>query len=85
MFCYKCGEKLMDGALFCYRCGTRVPDTEENLAETVADVKKTNKELDNKALKIYLSDILTLECALNKFPSDIKDLEYEISNIKLVI
>ncbi len=82
MFCYKCGEKLMDGALFCHRCGTRVPDTEEeNLAETVTEVKKTNKELDNKALKIYLSDILTLECALNKFPSDIKDLEYEISNI----
>ena len=45
MFCYKCGEKLMDGALFCHRCGTRVPDTEEeNLAETVTEVKKTNNE-----------------------------------------
>ena len=45
MFCHKCGEKLVEGALFCNKCGAKLPK-DDGLKEHVqqTEVKNSVKE-----------------------------------------
>lgn len=45
MYCYNCGEKLIDGAKFCFNCGTKINSQEINCPEE--DEKKNIKDLEN--------------------------------------
>lgn len=72
MFCSKCGAKLTDSAYFCQRCGAKV-STDRNLV--LANQNGVSKELDREALKIYLRDVLALECAVKHLRK--KQVEYD--------
>lgn len=47
MFCYKCGKKLLDGAMFCAFCGTKVMTQDE----TEDDTETINNAADDKIEK----------------------------------
>ena len=65
MFCSKCGCKLNNEALFCHNCGEKV-SINKNLENSI-EKESREIELNRTALKIYLYDILTLECIKNKY------------------
>lgn len=67
MFCYKCGYQIPNDAQFCSKCGTALNAT----ATTVTNnVSPESKELDREAIKIYLSNVLALECVISKLQND---------------
>lgn len=78
VFCSSCGGKLAEGALFCQQCGTKV-----NRAENV-QIKHndTSKSLDREALKIYLGDVLALECIVNRYAKKSKQQNDDIAWIQ---
>ena len=68
----------MDNALFCSNCGVKVGvDTE--LAQRSQSVG--SKELERDALKIYLGDVLTLECIVNQFSKKVFNQMNEIERM----
>lgn len=77
MFCEHCGYQISNEANFCPRCGTPVHG---------AKIKNTSltssKELDREAIKIYLNDVLSLECVNHKLKSSHDDVAYNISSLK---
>lgn len=78
MFCSKCGSKVSENAVFCQQCGIRIQNFEANRVSTQSS---HSGELDREALKIYLGDLLSLECIKAKLEKRISDLDYEIANI----
>lgn len=80
MFCTKCGCQLSDDAVFCQQCGAKV--------QAAASVDRTGRnssagnELDREALKIYLSDLLSLECIKRKYLIRLRQLDKEESYLK---
>ena len=82
MFCYKCGQKLNDNAAFCHKCGTRVQTVGDPISVQENGTPKHSmhsSDLDHEALKIYLGDLLTLECIKNKFKAKLNDVDRRIS------
>lgn len=78
MFCIKCGCQLNDGAAFCHNCGAQVGSTAPNNRAISQD--STSTELNRDALKIYLYDILTLECIKSKYNTNLYNANWWISN-----
>ena len=76
MFCYKCGNQIPDDAQFCSKCGTAQKAT---VVDTFVAPQPTSKDLDREAIKIYLSNVLALECFIQKLTSDYNKLGKEIS------
>lgn len=79
MFCSKCGCKLNNEALFCHNCGEKV-SINKNLENSI-EKESREIELNRTALKIYLYDILTLECIKNKYNA----MLYKIKNNFLLL
>lgn len=70
MFCYKCGKQLPDDALFCQYCGTKQQTSSDALIvnpQFISDTRASNREMDREALKIYLGNVLSLECAIIRY------------------
>lgn len=44
MYCYNCGEKLIDGAKFCFKCGTKVHFQEPDSSETMEQNRVNDSE-----------------------------------------
>lgn len=74
MFCFKCGKQLSDDSLFCQYCGAKQSST----------IKQSdgNGELDREAMRIYLGNVLSLECIKNKYERQIAESEFRIEQIK---
>lgn len=82
MFCYKCGQKLNNDAAFCHKCGTKVQAAEETVsvqAKSTSQHSAPSSDLDHEALKIYLRDLLTLECIKNKFRAKLNNVDRRIT------
>lgn len=81
MFCVNCGCKLTQDALFCHKCGTKVNDYSRS-----APVQKSETtDLNRNALRIYLQDVLSLECIKRKYQIELKKLDKSLSLPKSVI
>lgn len=78
MFCYKCGFEISEDALFCSKCGVA-----QNVIQK-ADNSFAVTNLENEGIKIYLSNLLALECMNAKLNKDYNEVEkkykYEYSN-----
>lgn len=81
MFCYKCGYQIPDDAQFCSKCGAA---QSTNATMMTSNTQPESKDLDREAIKIYLSNILALECMKVKLNNDYceaeKKLKYEDEN-----
>lgn len=73
MFCFNCGYQIPDNAKFCFKCGSAQNNSTEHSLK-----KQTNQDYEHDAIKIYLSNILTLECVKLKLESDYYDAEKEL-------
>lgn len=84
MFCYKCGQPLPDDAVFCSKCGTKQPNSEIYVKHTssTTTVPTNSNELDREALKIYLGNILALECIKRKYQRNLEDYDYKAKKLK---
>ncbi len=78
MFCSRCGSKLMNNALFCSNCGAKVGGDTDLTQKSQSVV---SKELDRAALRIYLGDVLALECIVNQFSKKASNQTYEIQRM----
>lgn len=72
MFCKQCGQQISGDSVFCPKCGTRQqslhPTQSSTMNQTAASVLSTpSGELNREALKIYLHDVLALECIRRKY------------------
>lgn len=76
MFCFKCGKQISDDAVFCQYCGTKQNNTPQ-LSDQVS-VSSGNGELDREALKIYLGNVLSLECIKANYERQISNLQSNI-------
>ncbi len=75
MFCYKCGYEISDDSIFCSKCGTK----QVSHAVTInSNIQTENKDLDREAIKIYLANVLALECFIQKLNSDFNIVNNEI-------
>ena len=74
MFCYKCGKQIRDDSSFCQYCGTA-----QNSVMPVSQ-KETREELDREALKVYLGNVLSLECIKANYLRRIDNLRSKIYN-----
>ncbi len=74
MYCFKCGFQILDESLFCSKCGAAQDMT---IGQQKSTEVATNKELDREAIKIYLSNLLSLECAQKKLNEDYYWVNYE--------
>lgn len=79
MFCFKCGHQIVDNAQFCSNCGTP-----QNVnATTVTTISQPeSKDFDREAIKIYLSNILALECFIQKLSADYDVVNGEIEKFE---
>lgn len=77
MYCSRCGSKLMNNAFFCSNCGEKV-GVDTNLEPRSPSV--ASKELERDALKIYLGDVLALECIVNQFSEKVSNQTNEIES-----
>lgn len=80
MFCFKCGKQIRDDSVFCQYCGT--PQNKATGTGSVAR-KASNGELDRDALKIYLGNILSLECIKANYKRKIDDANKKIFDISI--
>ena len=79
MFCYKCGYEISDDAQFCSKCGTA--------QNTISSALTTNpqpesKDLDREAIIIYLSDVLAMECSINKLQNAWSNIDNSIKSFE---
>lgn len=81
MYCVKCGCQLSDDANFCQRCGTRVQPIISDVVNST-ETNGSSSELNRDALKIYLSDVLALECIKAKYAEKVSDSEYTLALLK---
>lgn len=77
MFCFQCGNPISDDSVFCSKCGTRIQQSVVTAQET-----SNNGELDREALKIYLANVLSLECIKSNIESNIHDVSDSIEYTK---
>lgn len=77
MFCFKCGSQLNDDAVFCHKCGTKVNSVVQN--NPISMQKLDNGELNRDALRIYLGDVLALECAKKKYLAKLQKFSNNIT------
>lgn len=54
LFCYKCGAKIVEGAIFCYKCGQKIIGIPNDLKKesTNIDTDCSNEELKNNKLNL---------------------------------
>jgi len=83
MFCFKCGKRIRDDAIFCQYCGAKQSENDAVSSVVVSQpsvVRATNNngELDREALKIYLRDVLSLECIKANYERKIINLRNSI-------
>lgn len=77
MFCQNCGFELPNTANFCSKCGFKIENT------IISSSKETtNNDYDTTAIKIYLSNILSLECMRKKLNRDWHKLDRIIKSRK---
>jgi hypothetical protein len=85
MYCFKCGKQIRDDAAFCQYCGAKQNSTASSIetrqTNSVARVNGSG-ELDRDALKIYLGNVLSLECIKAKYQQEASDMQYKIKNTK---
>lgn len=72
MFCSNCGCELQSQSKFCHKCGQAV-NTGDN--QTTHNSVISKKDIDTEALKIYVTDILSLECMISKLANIIKEID----------
>ncbi len=78
MFCSKCGFQLDDEDVFCQQCGAKVKSVVQTQTTAPTDSKRSgNTELDREALKIYLGNVLALECIKRKLEAKLISTEDE--------
>jgi len=77
MFCQNCGVELPNTAKFCSNCGFKI----ENAIITTPN-ETTNNDYNTTAIKIYLSNILSLECMRKKLNRDWHQLDRRIKSRK---
>lgn len=85
MYCFKCGKEIRDDALFCQYCGTKQANSDSDVSVRQSEIvnsSSNNDELDREALRIYLGNVLSLECIKSKYERQIAGLEFEIQQIK---
>ncbi len=86
MFCTKCGCQVNDDVNFCPKCGTQLQALREESAtsrsKTNVAISQNGGELDHEALKIYLTDILAVECARAKLKKCLEAEMHKSSNLK---
>ena len=80
MFCTKCGCQLSDDAVFCQQCGAK--EQAAGSVDRTGRNSSAGNELDREALKIYLSDLLSLECIKRKYLIRLRQLDKEESYLK---
>lgn len=78
MFCFQCGRQIRDDAVFCQYCGTKQHNSSKNVS---VRPPSSNGELNRDALKIYLGNILSLECIKASYERKIGSINY---NIRLI-
>lgn len=61
MYCSKCGCQIPDNSQFCSKCGSPQMQIEQKQLTP----SNAEKELDREAIKIYLSNVLALEYAID--------------------
>ncbi len=79
MFCFKCGNEIPEDALFCSRCGVAQKTTVTNAVQKSESVLPIT-DLENECMKIYLSNILALECMTAKLNKDYYEIEKQYRN-----
>lgn len=79
MFCIKCGSKIADGSAFCSKCGTKVNASEVVMTSNQGSL---SKELDRRALKIYMRNVLILECVVQQLTEKLDALSKKIKNLE---
>ena len=84
MFCYNCGKQISNGVSFCQYCGAAQKSTNSNIANNQSIMKSNNSsgDLDRDALKVYLGNVLSLECIREKYERTIYDLSCNINKGK---
>lgn len=80
MFCSRCGYKLNDDAFFCQHCGVKV--RAKDLSNAYVKKRTSSMEFNREALKIYLNDVLSLECIKNKYITEYQESERLIQHTK---
>ncbi len=73
MFCFKCGNQIPNDANFCNKCGAQQNIKIENVSQ-----QQLSNDFDKKAIEIYLSNLLTLECAQIKLKEEECKAEHEL-------
>lgn len=83
MFCFKCGKQIRDDAVFCQYCGAQQNNANSSIStkQSSAVSKPNNGELDREALKIYLRNVLSLECIKANYERKISNLQYNIRQL----
>ncbi len=82
MFCYKCGKQIRNDAQFCQFCGAQqMANGNSNAQKKFSQISISNGELDRDALKIYLGNILSLECLKEYYERTIGDLRHKVNNL----
>lgn len=79
MFCFKCGHQIVDNSQFCSNCGT---PQNANATTITTNSQPENKDLDREAIKIYLSNVLALECFIQKLSADYDVVNGEIEKFE---
>lgn len=80
MFCSKCGCKIVDNAKFCCQCGEK---TNINV-ELSTQSSNINKEFDHEAIQIYLSNVLSMECAVLKLQNELSLVKQQIVDFNTI-
>lgn len=79
MFCFKCGHQIADNSHFCSNCGTR---QNTNATTIITNYQTESKDLDREAIKIYLSNVLGLECFIQKLSADFDAVDNQIAKFE---
>ena len=65
MYCFKCGRQIRNDSIFCQYCGTKQDNTFNSVSVSQPNTVResgNSGDLDREALKIYLHNVLSLEC-----------------------
>ena len=76
MFCPNCGYQVNDSANFCQKCGTQIQPIHN--VHMASQNRNADGVLNCEAKKIYLNNILTLECIRNKLKANLEEISQKI-------
>lgn len=76
MFCPNCGYQVNDSANFCQKCGTQIQPIHN--VHMASQNRNADGVLNCEAIKIYLNNILTLECIRNKLKANLEEISQKI-------